>query len=228
MAKQALAEERFAGFPAGALPFLRRLKRNNDREWFAERKEEYERLLAEPMLALVRELAGVLHEAGLPLAPRQRNPVFRIYRDIRFSNDKTPFKTNVGSALHRDSDKRVDGIVYLHVDPAGAFVAAGFWQPEKAALNRWRERIAASPGELLTLDRALPLDTGDALTRLPRGFERFANTPAAPLLRLRSFVVQEPLDPEVLLSRAVVDRAAAFARRAEPLLRYGWGLAEGV
>ena len=220
-----MEETEFTGFAAGALPFLRKLKRNNDREWFAARKEEYERLLAGPMLALVRELAGVLHEAGLPLAPRQRNPVFRIYRDIRFSNDKTPFKTNVASALHRDGDKRVDGIVYLHIDPAGSFVAAGFWQPEKAVLNRWRERIAAAPEELLALDRALPLDRADALTRLPRGYERFADTPAAPFLRLKSFIVQEPLPPDSLDGRAVVDRAAAVAQRAAPLLRYGWALA---
>ena len=226
MAKQASADERFAGFPAGALPFLRKLKRNNDRAWFAERKGEYERLLLAPMLLLVRELAGVLDGQGLPLAPTQKSPVFRIYRDIRFSNDKSPFKTHVASVLHHEGDKRVDGVLYLHIDPAESFLAAGFWQPERAALGRWREAIAASPETLAAIDRALPLDTGDALTRLPRGYERCADTPAAPLLRLKSFVVREALDPEALGSRAVVDQAAAFARRAEPLLRYGWGLGE--
>ncbi len=214
--------ERFEGFPSGALPFLRRLKRNNDRAWFAERKDEYERLLVEPMLLLLHEFGAALAEAGLPMAARAKSPVFRIYRDVRFSNDKSPFKTHISSVLHREGNKRLDGIVYLHVDPAGSFVAAGFWQPEKAALNRWRERIAEDPEPLARIHAETALDGADALARMPRGYERFADHPHAHLLRLKSFVVQEPFNPEALRSREMLDQAAAFARRAAPLLRYGW------
>lgn len=214
--------ERFGGFPAGALPFLRRLKRNNDRGWFAERKGEYERLLLDPMLLLVRELEGALADAGLPMAASARAPVFRVYRDIRFSNDKSPLKTHIASALYREGNKRLDGIVYLHVDPAGSFVAAGFWQPEKAALARWRERIAADPAPLARIHAQTPLDGADALTRMPRGYEHLAEQPHAHLLRLKSFVVQQPIAPDVLASPRILEQAEAFARRAAPLLRYGW------
>ncbi len=225
MVKRAVTEaveESFAGFPAGALPFLRRLKRNNDRVWFAERKDEYESLLLAPMLLLVRELAGSLHDRELPLAPSQKLPVFRIYRDIRFSKDKTPLKTHISSVLHRDGDKRVDGMLYVHIDPVESFVAAGFWQPDRAALGRWRERIAAEPGPLLRFAKGMPLDDEDILARMPRGFERYADAPAEHLLRLKSFLTKEAIDPAALRSRAVVDLAVGFAKRAEPLLRYGW------
>ncbi len=214
--------ERFEGFPAGALPWLRRLKKNNDRAWFAERKGEYESLLVEPMLLLVQELGAALAEAGLPLAPSAKSPVFRIYRDIRFSGDKSPFKTHIASVLHRDGNKRLDGIGYLHIDPEGSFAAAGFWQPEKAALNLWRERIAEQPGPLLRMHKKLPLDPEDTLARMPRGYEQHGDAPHAHLLRLKSFVVREPLAAEALASREVLDRAAAFARKALPLLEYGW------
>ncbi len=219
-----MAVPRFEGFPAGTLPWFRKLARNNDREWFAPRKAEYEALAVAPMLLLLDELTGRLHEAGLPLAPSRRSPVFRIYRDIRFSNDKTPFKTNMGSALHRDGSKAKDGILYIHIDPKGSFAAAGFWQPEKVSLGRWREWIAADPKPLLRLAESLTLDRTDSLMRMPRGFERFADTPAAPLLRLKSFITQQELDPALLGSRQLVSVLLGFAQKAEPLLRYGWAL----
>ncbi len=214
--------ERFEGFPAGALPWLRRLKKNNDRAWFAERKAEYERLLLGPMLLLVEELGAALAEAGLPMRAPAKAPVFRIYRDIRFSNDKSPFKTNIASVLHREGSKRLDGIVYLHVDPEGSFAAAGFWQPEKAALNRWRERIAEEPAPLLRIHGETPLDQEDTLARMPRGYEQHGTAPHAHLLRLKSFVVREPIAPESLASRKALEQAVVFARKAAPLLRYGW------
>ncbi len=215
---------RFEGFPAGTLPWFRKLARNNDREWFAARKAEYEALAVAPMLLLLEELTESLHAAGLPMAPSRRAPVFRIYRDIRFSNDKTPFKTNLGSALHREGSKANEGLFYIHIDPKGSFAAAGFWQPEKASLLRWRERIAADPGPLLRIAKALPLAQEDALARMPRGFERFADTPAASLLRFKSFVARQEIDPALLGSRELLPALLQFALKAEPLLRYGWSL----
>ncbi len=216
--------QHFTGFPKGAFGFFRQLKRNNDREWFAARKGQYEQTLLAPMLLLVRDLAGRLYEQGLPLQASRKTPVHRIYRDIRFSNDKTPFQTHISSALHRDGDKMAEGVVYVHLDVDAPFAAAGFWLPEKASLRRWRDGIVSEPKALLHFNQAMPLATEDVLQRMPRGYERHTDSEIAPLLRLKSFLVKQDLSPETLGSPAVLDRLADFARQAAPLLHYGWGL----
>ncbi len=214
----------FNGFDGRALDFFAKLARNNRREWFAERKPVYEQTLLQPMQLLMQDLAAALHAVDLPLEAPHRSPVQRIYRDTRFSPNKSPFRTHIAGVLYREGDKSRDGVIYVHLDPKESFTAAGFWQPEKDALRRWRGAIAADPAPLLRIDKALPLDAEDTLQRMPRGYERFAEEPGAALLKLKSFVVQQPLAPGELQSRAVLDSIVAFAQRAAPLLRYGWSL----
>ncbi len=223
-----LAEEPFSGFDEKAFSFFIKLARHNDREWFARHKTLYEQTLQAPMLRLVRDLAQALHDVGLPMQTQQRSPVNRIYRDTRFSPNKSPFHTHLAAVLYRDGSKTNEGVIYLHFNAKEAFVAAGFWQPEKQSLLRWRESIAAAPGSLLRIASTLALDTGDSLTRMPRGFERHAEIEAAPLLRLKSFVARQTIAPAELGSRAVLDSIVAFAQRAAPLLRYGWTLGSGT
>ncbi len=217
-------EQQFHGFSEKAFGFFPKLARNNRREWFAEHKAEYEETLLAPMLLLVQDLAAALHEAGLPLEPQRRTPVRRIYRDIRFSPNKSPFQTHISAALFREGDKSQDGVLYVHLDGRSPFMAAGFWQPEKRALLRWRESIAADAAPLLRIAKDLPLARGDTLTRMPRGFERHADSPAAALLQLKSFVVEAPVESSELHSRAVLSSLCGFAEQAAPLLRYGWSL----
>ncbi len=217
-------EAAFNGFPERALDFFGKLARNNRRDWFAERKPAYEQTLMQPMQLLVQDLSAALHAVDLPLEAPHRTPVQRIYRDTRFSPNKNPFRTHIASVLHREGDKTQDGVLYVHFSLKESFVAAGFWQPEKDALRRWRDAIAADPAPLLRIDKALPLNTEDTLQRMPRGYERFAEEPGAALLKLKSFVVQQPIAPDELRSRVVIDSLVAFARRAEPLLRFGWSL----
>ena len=220
----AVEGQRFTGFPADAFQFFARLKRNNQREWFAERKPLYEQTLLGPMLLLVQDLAAALHAKSLPLEPARRSPVHRIYRDIRFSNDKTPFQTHISSALYREGDKKSEGILYLHLDAKQPFVAAGFWQPEKTSLRRWRDSLAADPKPLLQFAKKMPLEPEDTLQRMPRGYEQYAGAEAEPLLKLKSFLVRRDLPQSELSSRAILKRLVQFAQQAEPLLRYGWNL----
>ncbi len=220
----AVEDKHFAGFPEGAFEFFAKLKRNNRREWFAERKPLYEETLLAPMLLLVRELAVALHAKGLPLEPARRSPVHRIYRDIRFSNDKTPLQTHISSALYREGDKRTEGVIYLHLDAKQPFVAAGFWQPKTAHLRRWRQSLAADPKALLAFAKKMPFDLQDTLARMPRGYEQYADSQAAPLLKLKSFLVRRDLPQAEFYSRAILKRLVQFAQQAEPLLRYGWSL----
>ena len=176
------------------------------------------------MLLLVRDLASALHEAGLPLEAARRSPVHRIYRDIRFPKDKRPFHTHISSALYREGDKHQDGVIYVHLDAKQPFAAAGFWEPDKNHLRRWRESIVADPSPLLRIAEQFPLEMEKALQRTPRGYEAYAETSAAPLLRLRNFIVRQDLVQEELGSSAVLASLVRFATAAAPLLRYGWAL----
>ncbi len=214
----------FTGFPPDAFLFFNHLQRNNRREWFAERKALYQQTLAAPMLLLVQNLAVMLHAIGLPLEPARRDPVHRIYRDTRFSREKLPFHTHIASALYRDSHKKAPGALYLHLDARAPFLAAGFWEPEKAELRRWRDQIVADPLPLLHLVDRMPLETENRLKRLPRGYEHHAASSGAHLLSLKSFVMRRPLPVADLYTQAILESMVGFAKDAAPLLRYGWAL----
>jgi len=221
----------FRGFGSQALPFLRALREDNDREWFAEHKSTYLEECDAPFRELVREVGERLEAAGLPLAPMPKNPVFRIYRDVRFSKDKNPYKTNLGAALYRDGDKARPGMLYLHVEPAASFVAAGFYHPEPPLLKAIRSAIAEDvPGfekmvEALA-SKGLALGPGEPLSRMPKGFEGFADSPIAGAIRSRSLIVARPLADDDLERRDLPDVVARFAKDALPLLEFAWGRAE--
>ncbi len=218
----------FGGFPEEGLRFLRQLKRNNDREWFRKRKAEYGQHVEEPMKTLVLAVAGGCRACGLPLYAKEKTPVMRVYRDIRFSRDKRPFKTHVAAELRRSfSDSSC--VLYIHLSPDESLVAAGVWQPERSLLHAWREAIAGQPERFAKMRAALArrdldLSLEHALSGMPRGFQQYALTPAAEYLKLMSFVVSRSLQlsdctkPELL--KVIVD----FARAAKPLFEFAWQL----
>ena len=217
----------FRGFGSQALPFLRALRENNDREWFAENKATFVEECDAPLRELVREVGARLAAKGVPLAPIAKNPVFRIYRDVRFSHDKSPYKTNVGAALYREGDKARPGLLFIHVEPGRSFVAAGFYHPEPPLLKAIRTAIAGDPtgfGRMVEVLGAngLELGMGEPLARMPKGFEEFAETPVAEVLRSRSFIVSKPLLDDDLERRDLPEVVVQFATGALPLLEFIW------
>ncbi len=217
----------FRGFGSQALPFLLALRENNDREWFAEHKSTFVEECDAPLRELVREVGAGLEAAGSPLAPLAKNPVFRIYRDVRFTHDKSPYKTNVGAALYREGDKSRPGLLYIHVEPGKSFVAAGFYQPGAPALKAIRSAIAEdAPGFEAVVrslkSKKLDLSMGDPLSRMPGGFEDHADSPVAEFLRLRSFVTSRPLLDDDLERRDLPEVIVKFAGDARPLLEFLW------
>jgi len=217
----------FSGFPQAGMEFLRELKKNNDRDWFRERKDSYLESVERPMALLVTEVAARCRKRGLTIATNERNPVMRVYRDIRFSPDKSPFKSHVGAGLRGSRAGR--GEIYIHIAPEEAFVAAGFWMPERAFLRAWRESMAKEPRTFLRVVKALAkaelrLSEEGRLSRLPRGYDSFADTEIADLLRLTSYVTTRALTPKEIRSPELVDVICEFALGAKPLLEYGWGL----
>lgn len=193
--------ETFDGFRPAAFTFLRNLKRNNDREWFETNRETYEHHVRGPMRTLVDELDAILGQRAPEFRGDPKKSVFRIHRDVRFSADKSPYKTNVACWLfHRDAGHGVGREAhggagfYFQIEPGRCFVGGGVWMPPKPALDRIRQRIDEDHetiSELLGAPRLKrrfgSLEPEARLTRVPRGFA--PDHPAADLLRYRSFTV---------------------------------------
>ena len=215
----------FRGFGSQALPFLQALSENNERDWFAINKSTYLDECDAPLRELVGAVGAGLEARGIDLAPIAKNPVFRIYRDVRFSKDKQPYKTNVGAALHRGGNKSRPGLLYIHIEPGRSFLAAGFYHPDTPLLKAFRSAIVADvPGfERLvgTLEaQGLQLDDGEPLARMPKGFEEHAGATVAAALRKRSFTTSRPLADDDLERQDLPEVAIRFALDALPLLDY--------
>jgi|HubBroStandDraft_2_1064218.scaffolds.fasta_scaffold213205_2 uncharacterized protein (TIGR02453 family) len=227
------APPKFVGFAPDAMNFFRQLRNNNHRDWFLKKKDHYETTLLAPMRALVFEVADRLDDAGLPLAANRKFPVMRIYRDVRFSANKTPYKTAISAYLRRGGQGVHSGGVFLQFSDKERFVAMGFWLPERELLNAWRARIAAKPAEFQKVLAALhkhghSLDGEGSLKRLPRGFDAHAKSPVAEYLKLNSFFVMQDVSQAQLRSAKLVDLILKFAASTRPLLDYGWKVEAGV
>ena len=217
----------FTGFGAKALPFLKALKFHQSKAWFDENRALYQREILDPMVALLDDLTKAFAAAKIPLKADGKRSVFRINRDVRFSKDKSPYKTHCGAVMTRSGAKNEQGLLYLHIDPEGCFAAAGFHIPEAAELARLRKAIVARPKQFAAMEAKLAtgklkLGVENQLTRLPRGFEAAKGTPVDGALRLKSFIVEEPLPAKLIARPALSDAIVDFVRRAEPLLAYGW------
>ncbi len=224
----------FPGLTEEGYGLLRDLKRNNTRDWFAERKGTYNDELRDPMRCLVAQLSRELPARGLPLSGDPRRAVFRIYRDTRFSKDKKPFKTHVAAVLSRGGDKRAPGALYVHAEPGANRIAGGFWRPDKTFLRHWRERLVAEPDRFLQIAAdleaaGLAVETsGSTLTRMPRGFNSHRESPAAEYLRWKGgfAAVREDVPDEAVQSPAFADLVAETAETLRPLLEYGWEIVD--
>lgn len=226
----------FTGFPRGALPFLADLAANNNRDWFLANKATYEAAVRAPLVALVEAVSFALEIHEIPLRGDAKS-LFRINRDIRFSNDKSPYKTNASAVLSRDGIKGSRGILYLQIGGAegggdgGSMMAAGFYGPDPADLTALRHAIADRPAAWHTMLAALATaglapSTDAALTRLPRGFDDPADPAIADALKLKNLVITAPVAAARLHDAALVDDIVGFANAALPLLDFGWNALE--
>lgn len=221
----------FGGFSEEAFTFLKKLAKNNRREWFLPRKALFEEQLQKPMAQLLYAIERELAKKKLPLAANPKSVLFRIYRDIRFSEDKSPYHTHVSGSLSRNGKKNTPGMLYVHIGEKEQFAGTGFWQPERAALTNWRLRMQAEPKKFLDIVKqlkrqGLELSNTYSLKRMPRGFEALEKAPLAEFLRLQSFVVTRPMTKTEVLSPDLPVQIARFALAAKPLLDYGWALPE--
>jgi len=226
---------RFQGFSKDALGFLKALGFHQDREWFQANKALYEDEVKAPMLALLEELTQRFAEAGMPLRGDRRS-MFRINRDVRFSKDKRPYQTHASAVLTPSGAKDDPGFIYVHVTApdirsyggiAGSFVAAGFHHPDNATLAALRGAVRKDPKAFRAMEAKLrksklALLTDGQLTRLPRGFDDMKGSDVEGAIRLKDFVVEEPLSEATVKSRKLADAVVRFTGRAMPLIEWGW------
>ena len=211
----------FMGFSRDAVQFLVDLALHNERSWFQPRKGEYERLLKEPLEALCAALGERFEASGLPLRADPSRSPFRIYRDIRFSADKTPYKTHVSASFPWAGEGGGVG-AYFHFQPGEMFAGGGMWHPEPAQLAAWRqavdrdlgavEAVLRSPGFVGTFGEV----SGDRLKRVPTGFA--ADHPAAELLKLKDVTFGRRLSDDEALSSGLPDLLVETFAAAIPLL----------
>ena len=223
----------FEGFHPATFRFLRDLARNNEKAWFEAHRDVYERQVLDPMRRLVEALDARLESIAPEIVGDPKRSMFRIHRDVRFSKNKSPYKTNAGAWLyHRDAGRKVgtDGEgggagFYFHIDPTTCFMAGGIWMPARPALHRIREAIGAQPAALARLTRAPGfrrrfdgLTEEAKLRRVPRDFP--PDHPAAEWLKLQSFTTRALIEQRVVTSPRLVDRLCRDFEALVPLVRW--------
>jgi len=213
-----MADTPFAGFPREGLTFLADLAENNDRDWFKPRKDTYTRLLVEPaqdfISALGRRLKSISEGIRYDTAANGRGSLMRVYRDIRFSKDKSPYKTNVGIIFWEGEGAKTERPgYYVHITPGGATVMAGQHHFAKGMLEAYRQAVVdkglgAEMVEVLQeIAAAGDYAIGGAhYKRVPRGYP--ADHPRAEMLKYNALWASAPhISPDVLCSPAIVDVA---------------------
>lgn len=216
---------RFTAFDPKALAFLRALKRNNDREWFRARKDRYETLLRQPMIALVNRIGEDLRAFAPHLVADPKTSIYRIYRDTRFSGDKTPLKTHVAANFPtRGLHKHQGAGLYLEVASGWVWVGGGMYMPDTSQLQAVREHIAAHHRRLHSIvespgfRRAVGELRGEKLSRVPRGFT--ADHPAAEFLKHRQFLAGTEFPAEFATSPRFYQGVLNVFRQIAPLTRF--------
>jgi len=202
--------------------FLKQLKRNNRREWFLTHKERYEELGRLPSLRLITDLEFRMHAISpwiVVSAKPHGGSLMRIYRDIRFSPDKRPYKTNVGMNFpHAGASEAIHGAgYYLHLSPEESFLAGGAWHPDPRSLAKIRDAIAWKAAEWKKATRGLELG-GDQLSRAPRGYRE--DHPMIAHLKRKDFIASITFQEKQVCGAGFLTDITTAARKLAPLVGF--------
>lgn len=218
----------FAGLPKDYFDFFRELKANNNRAWFEDNKPRYRASVQEPLSAFVEAMAPRLKKISKHFVADPRpvgGSIFRIYRDVRFSKDKNPYKTHGGVQFRhaRGKDAHAPGF-YVHLDPDEIFYGGGVWMPPPPALAKVREAIRDNPKAWnaalanAAFKKRFGGVEGEALSRPPRGFD--AAHPLIDDIKRKSFFAMHPGKPAAARKPGFVDDVAAAMSDAKSLMKF--------
>jgi uncharacterized protein (TIGR02453 family) len=201
--------------------FLRQLKRHNNRKWFAKNKTRYEQVVREPALAFIEQVGPQLSRISSHFVADphpSRGSLFRIYRDIRFSLDKKPYKTHLGMQFAHESAKDAHApVFYLHAEPDNCFAAGGVWHPDGPTLTRIRTAIVEQEASWKALRKKIELE-GDKLSRPPRGYN-----PEHPLIddiKYRDFIASVAFTEKQMCSAGFMRDFISACKTMKPLVEF--------
>jgi len=216
-----------ASFSPELFAFLRELRDNNDRDWFKANKARYEEVVLEPALQFVAAFAPRLEKISRHMVANPRpigGSVFRIYRDVRFSRDKSPYKTHAAINFRHEAARSAHSpVYYLHLEPGNVFAASGVWHPDAKSLAAIRAGIAADPRGWRRITRGKGFAErfqvlGDSLKRAPAGYA--ADHPLIEDLKRKDFVAVAALDERAATSPGFLDEFTATSQASASYLRF--------
>ncbi|MCD6064705.1 MAG: hypothetical protein K0R82_2616 [Flavipsychrobacter sp.] len=206
------------------ISFLTKLNKNNNKNWFDKHRKDYE-AAKQDFEQLVNQLHGELCKIEPAMSDqRSKDCIFRIFRDVRFAKDKTPYKNHFGAYFSRAGKKAPDAGYYLHVEPGKSFVAGGLWMPETALLKATRQEIDYNLDEFNTILRQPGFKKhfkkleGEQLKTLPQGYA--ADNRAIDYLKMKSFIVTTAVDDKDLTSKTFVSKVVKLFTVMKPLVDF--------
>jgi uncharacterized protein (TIGR02453 family) len=210
---------------AETLKFIDDVAKNNDRDWFAANKDKYEASRAD-VLAFIEELIPILAatDKTFPVDTPAKKCLMRIYRDVRFSKNKDPYKNNYGISFNVKSGATPKPEYYLHLQPGKSFFGVGFWMPEAPILKKIREEIDYSTDEFLKIIEAksftkiFSLSKEDSLKNAPKGYE--VNHPQIEWLKLKSFIAIYPLSDKDILDKGITEKLSEAFESIQPFVHF--------
>ena len=212
-------------FPREGMAFLGRLKRNNNREWFQAHKDSYERFVRAPMADLVLAIGEAFRRFAPEMVADPKVSIYRIYRDTRFSQDKTPYKTQVAAVFPvRGLPKNSGPGLYFHISPEEVLIGGGVYMPEPELLRVVREQLMARPKQFLAIvesrefRKAFGELEGEQLKSAPKGFP--AEHPAARYLRYKQYLFGEIHPASLATSPKFLPRILNSFEKGMPLIRF--------
>jgi len=214
----------FKGFPSEGIVFFRKLKKNNNREWFLAHKQIYETKARQPLMEFIGVLQKEMSKYASEIHFDSAKSIFRIYRDIRFSKDKSPYKTHMAAHFGSQGKAHTSAGLYIHLDANEIFWGGGLYHPETTELRIVRASIAQDDTQLRKIIRDPKFQklfgglSGDQLSRTPKGFP--PDHPAADLLRYKDYVAFAKEPVKLAMSGEVVSATVERFRAMMPLIRY--------
>jgi uncharacterized protein (TIGR02453 family) len=210
------------------IQFLRELNQNNNKEWFALHREEYDNA-KNNFLAFIQEIIKIHSGNDFSIMHlTAKNCIFRINKDIRFSKDKTPYKINFGASINKGGRKAWNTAgYYFHLQPGESFAGGGIYMPEPSVLSKLRNAIENNFDEFeeIVLSKnfknifgELSVDEGMKLTRVPKGFSK--DSPAANFLKYKSYVAMASITDNELVSENLISQTLTIFDAIQPLIYF--------